>query len=285
MMKYLLFFFILPITLFAQEDDLEATQEEKYALEKEEILFEEPEESNIFFREKTFISPNAKKSHFFMNLETSLLMYKSDVSYTGIKASVKATDSLPLIGPSLGFGYRFRWGNVSTSGQVNLFRYTNRDHFSGKASEEIPVMISEQENDNTITGLEYAQRFYMTFQLSERNLIEPFIQVGLGYAISESKFEHYYYDYENSEYYLATVDEQLLTQNLAIGFNIMNRNGLYFIFKVQKNVLTIGERDTQIAEFAFQGGLGSPSTTADTTVDVNQNRDEFSVTLGAGYVF
>ncbi len=281
-MKLLILSLLLTSIGFSQEYDPEGA--EKYNLEKEEKLFVDSGEENIFFREKDFISPNFKKSHFFMNLETSLLMYKSDNFFDGKQAQVRPTDSLPLIGPSLGLGYRFKLGSFSTSSQVNFFHYVNRDHFTDKASEEIPINISEQENDNSITGAEFAQRFYMTFQISERNYIEPFVQVGVGYAISESKYEHFYYDYIDSEYYYSSVTEQLITQNLAVGFNIMNQNGLFFIFKVQKNILTIGERESEISTFPYQANLGVP-TTVKSTVDINTNRDEYSVTLGGGYVF
>lgn len=270
MRMFLIFILLSSTNLFSEED---------------EIIFNEPEESNVFFRDTNFKNENIKKAHFFFNFETTLLMYKNDNAYIGNFAKVEATDNMAYIGPSLGIGFRFPLiSSFSTSSHLSVYQFINRDHQVDKASEEIPVIISEQENSNTLTGAEFAQRFFLRFEVTERSYFEPFFQIGLGYAQARSKYEHYYYDYLKSEYYSSIIKEELLTQNIALGFNIIHLNGIFMIFKIQKNVLTIGERESKVSQFALTANLGTPSTTS-STAKVNENRDEYSATLGFGYIF
>jgi hypothetical protein len=241
---------------------------------------------NIFLKDYENKNNKIHKSHFFFTLDSTLLMYKSNINYTGQKSKIKSKDSLPYIGPQFGIGYRFKISeHFSTSSRASVNFLLHRRHDIELASEEIVIPINETEEDNRMYGANIEQVFTYRFKVGNSYYLEPFISVGAGYAYSRNKVEHKYNDFINSEFFRTVVTEEIFFQNFGLGFNILSENGLYMYFRTYKNALTVGRIKEKGSQKLFSSSSNTTSSPIDVNIPVEENRDEFSMALGLGYVF
>lgn len=247
------------------------------------LSFSQDDEELFLF--KDFSQENSKVdiSHFVFNLDTTMMIYRSNSNYIGNKASVSSSDNVAYIGPKISLGYRFNlFSGISTTSRVSAFYLQQRQRDVEFAREDIELIINQTEEDNKMLGAEISQDLLYRFEISENYYFEPFIQTAIGYAVSRNEFKHTFNDFINTEYYDSKIKENILFQNLSLGFNIFSRNGLLFYFKASKNVFTIGE----VSE---EGKRKEISSTVETNFeekkDVKETRDEYSLSVGFGYIF
>ncbi|MCB9095892.1 MAG: hypothetical protein H6621_12560 [Halobacteriovoraceae bacterium] len=243
----------------------------------------------IIMKDTDVLEEKIYKKHWYFTLDTTLIMYNNPLSYTGSKNTFKSKEHLPYIGPTLAIGYAFPLSSSFwTSTQISGFFYQNKEREIERAKEEYPLSIRDSIVDNKMYGLFISQTFTIRMKMGSY-FFEPFAQIGIGYALANNKLKYTYDDLVNMEEYYVRVDEELAFQNVALGFNILSKNGIYLFTKIQKNLITIGKYEKYGSERAYGDstflGTANPIVPVNESDNFTKNRDEFSASLGFGYIY
>jgi hypothetical protein len=228
------------------------------------------------------VSPKVNRSHFFMTVGPEMLKYKTSHSFEGSYQRYFPEDSRTYLGANLGVGYRLKIsGGFNTATTLSANYLAKKDRKIRKAAKNYPHPVLDSVENHLVYGAHIAQSLEYKFNPSGMLAIAPFVQIGIGAGKSDSSIDYYYDDTINKEFYRVNIEEDLIFQTVSVGFYLMSINGLMSVFRVQKNAITIGTRDSS--------GLYKLASGSDTKVSnsekIDGNRDDWSVSVTMGGVF
>ncbi len=250
---------------------------------------------DIITKDYTQLSNKMDSNHFSFHSDVSIQTYKSENEMTGFKkASVAKDDSVTYLGPTLGFSYRFFLNHrISTVSRVDGFYYFSKKRDLFQFSEDYPEDVLKKEDSNTMYGAKFSQSLVYRIPVGRKIYFEPYIIGSLGFSLVRNSIDYDYDEILNTEGFVSKTKESLINTGLGVGFNIMSKNGLFVYMQGVKNFLSITNSKKSTTTYPWSSGTAAnppnPSTTAVSTPETDTNtdssRDEFSASLGFGYVF
>lgn len=232
---------------------------------------------------------NPRKSRLVTTFGFEGLKYDFEQSFKGEKKELK-DESREFYGARLGTGYEIYLGaGFNTTSKVDVFYVGTTFNQKKSAAPDLDVEFAYTKKTGSLWGAEVAQSIGYLFDMKSKNLfgdmiqltIEPFIEAGIGRAYGYNKVA---YNYETSvvEKYERTVQDDLLSTRLSIGFNVISSQG-YFLHLMASQT-TYNLTDRKITEKSKQNG--QPESPTVVTFDDDASFDPiFSFVLGGGYKF
>lgn len=234
-------------------------------------------------------------NHFSFHSDFSIQTYKSENEMSGfMKANIKKEDSVTYMGPSLGFSYRFFLNHrISTSTRADGFYYFSKKRDLFQFSEDYPEDVLKNENFHTMYGVKASQSLIYRIPVGRTVYFEPYVIGSIGFSLVRNTIDYDYDEILNTEGFVSKTKESLVNTGVGIGFNIMSKNGLFVYAQGVKNFLAISSSKKSTTTYPWSSGTASNppdrEATAVSTPEADTNtessRDEFSASLGFGYVF
>ncbi|MDH4468582.1 MAG: hypothetical protein QE271_11025 [Bacteriovoracaceae bacterium] len=228
--------------------------------------------------------PKIKSSHWIFYIHADALQLRPLTQYQMVHKEINSRNEV-LFGGGPGFARRFMLAfPLSTITEINAYYWghdvTEAQKPNTQDLKDYEVLRSEQKD--IIYGIQISQSINFAFE-TKYLLIEPFIQFGVGLGRTKYSLKYRWDTNTPSEYesYQSTISENLVTQSLAAGIQFIAMNGFISYLKVQKNVFTVGTRETSISRI----DVGSTEVSTSNTEKLNQNQDEYSYGVAFGYVF
>jgi hypothetical protein len=228
--------------------------------------------------------PKLKTSHWIFYLHVDAIQLRPLTQYQMVHKQINSRKEL-YIGGGPGIARRFVIAfPLSTVTEVNTILWTKNDVEAQKPNKQDinTYEVMRSESSDQFYGIQISQSLNFAIE-TKYMLIEPFVQFGVGVARLQNKLSYKWDTNITSEYesYNSEVNENLVTQSLAGGIQFIAMNGFITYFKFQKNIFTIGTRETKTTKV----DVGTSEVRTSSKVAVNQNQDEYSYGLGFGYVF
>jgi len=250
---------------------------------------------DIMTKDFTKYSNKMDHSHFSFHSDVSIQTYKSENEMSGFeKSSVTKDDNVTYFGPTLGFSYRFFLNHrISTSSRADGFYYFSNKRDLFQFSEDYPEDVLRNESFNSMYGVKLSQSLIYRIPVGRTVYFEPYVIGSIGFSLVRNSIDYDYDEILNTEGFVSKTKESLINTGVGLGFNIMSKNGLFVYAQGVKNFLSISSSKKSTTTYPWTSGTASnppdPSANAVSTPESDTNtessRDEFSASLGFGYVF
>ncbi len=229
--------------------------------------------------------PKIKSSHWIFYLHADAIKLKPLTQYQMSRKEIVARDEIYFGG---GPGIARRWSlgfPLSTITEINGYFWNNSEIEAQKptAQDLSDYEVMRSEVSDQIYGFQISQSLNLNIE-TKWFIFGPFVQMGIGMARAKNKLKYRWDTNINTEYeyYSTEINEDIVTQSLSAGIELIGYNGFISYAKVQKNVFTVGTRKTE-TERIDVGPTAEVKTSANEKI--NSNQDELSFGVGFGYIF
>lgn len=230
------------------------------------------------------LEPNVNQSHWIFFLNAEAIKLRPIPIFTLQHKELAARDSIFIGGgPSLAYKWLLG-GNITTSSELMLYLIQNEDGETKHPTDESikDYVVSEYTERDQLYGGRISQSLGYAIETSWL-VFEPFVQAYAGYGKTYSKVTYFWDTQTDSEYenYDSRINETMYSVGLAAGMHFIARNGFQSYLKIIKNTFSYIQRETEVST---QSGANAP-TRSYKKESIHENVDEYSLSLGFGYIF